>query len=220
MTNNVINVGTTPNDRNGDSLRTAFQKVNANFEELYTAISNIGSITTLSEIAQDIIPATDDTYNLGSLDKQWHSLYVGVNTLYINRIPLTISDTGNILVNGDVYSGTLEPITVNGGLANTIYSASSLLTGCKLVIKVEGELDNDTVPHTQTCEATVAAIYNSSVEPVISIYGVVYTSPSPLATFTVRRGINNTVEVVALNSQAVKSMYVSVHAIKFDSYYA
>lgn len=31
----TINVGTTANDRKGDSLRAAFTKVNANFAELY-----------------------------------------------------------------------------------------------------------------------------------------------------------------------------------------
>lgn len=31
----VINIGQTANDRRGDSLRTAFQKINANFAELY-----------------------------------------------------------------------------------------------------------------------------------------------------------------------------------------
>jgi hypothetical protein len=37
MAKQTINVGTSPNDRKGDSLRAAFQKVNANFTELYTA---------------------------------------------------------------------------------------------------------------------------------------------------------------------------------------
>lgn len=36
MTKQIINVGTAANDRKGDSLRAAFQKVNANFTELYT----------------------------------------------------------------------------------------------------------------------------------------------------------------------------------------
>ena len=32
----LINVGDTANDRKGDSLRIAFQKINTNFSELYT----------------------------------------------------------------------------------------------------------------------------------------------------------------------------------------
>jgi hypothetical protein len=31
----IINIGQTANDRKGDSLRTAFQKINSNFTELY-----------------------------------------------------------------------------------------------------------------------------------------------------------------------------------------
>ncbi len=37
MTQQTINIGTTANDRSGDNLRTAFQKVNANFTELYSS---------------------------------------------------------------------------------------------------------------------------------------------------------------------------------------
>lgn len=51
MTKQVINVGTTPNDRTGDPLRTAFNKINENFNELYTLTSGTGA--ELSELAQD-----------------------------------------------------------------------------------------------------------------------------------------------------------------------
>lgn len=47
MTKQIINVGATANDRNGDSLRAAFQKVNANFTELYTVLG-LASDTTLN----------------------------------------------------------------------------------------------------------------------------------------------------------------------------
>lgn len=40
MSQQLINVGTTPNDHLGDPLRTAFQKTNANFTELY----NLGAV--------------------------------------------------------------------------------------------------------------------------------------------------------------------------------
>lgn len=49
MTRNIINVGNGPNDRTGDPLRVAFQKVNANFEELY----NLTGVPSLTELAQD-----------------------------------------------------------------------------------------------------------------------------------------------------------------------
>ena len=43
MTQQTINVGTVPNDQTGDQARTAFQKVNANFTEVYA-----GAIPALS----------------------------------------------------------------------------------------------------------------------------------------------------------------------------
>ena len=43
----TINVGATANDNQGDSLRGAFQKINTNFTELYTALG-LNDDTTLN----------------------------------------------------------------------------------------------------------------------------------------------------------------------------
>jgi hypothetical protein len=56
MTKQTINVGTAANDKKGDSLRAAFQKVNANFTELYNstytpAVSGDWSGTTPTTVA-------------------------------------------------------------------------------------------------------------------------------------------------------------------------
>ena len=55
MTKQIINVGTTANDKKGDSLRAAFTKVNANFTELYpqtsvpaTSKGKVGDIAGMS----------------------------------------------------------------------------------------------------------------------------------------------------------------------------
>ena len=40
MAKNVINRGSTPNDGTGDNLRAGVEKVNANFDEIYTAIGD------------------------------------------------------------------------------------------------------------------------------------------------------------------------------------
>jgi len=64
MTKQVINVGTAANDKKGDSLRAAFQKVNTNFTELYTALGinadgnlNIGAF----EFTGSTMSTTDST---------------------------------------------------------------------------------------------------------------------------------------------------------------
>jgi hypothetical protein len=51
MAKQTINIGTSPNDRTGDPLRTAFGKINQNFTELYTLTG--GSVAELTELAQD-----------------------------------------------------------------------------------------------------------------------------------------------------------------------
>jgi hypothetical protein len=64
MAKQSINVGTTANDKKGDSLRAAFQKVNNNFTELYTALGlaadanlNLGAF----EFAGSVMTTTDST---------------------------------------------------------------------------------------------------------------------------------------------------------------
>jgi hypothetical protein len=64
MAKQSINVGTTANDKKGDSLRAAFQKVNANFTELYTELGlvvdanlNLGAF----EFAGSTLSTTDST---------------------------------------------------------------------------------------------------------------------------------------------------------------
>ena len=99
MTQQIINVGQA-NKGNGDPLRTAFIKVNQNFTELYNAIESGTGNIDLSAVDQHIIPATDSTYDLGSPDKQWRSLYVSTDTVYIDNVPITVSN--NTLVVGDV----------------------------------------------------------------------------------------------------------------------
>ncbi len=60
MTKQVINVGTTANDRSGDSLRSAFTKVNANFTELYPRAVPSTSKGTSGDVAGMV--ALDNTY--------------------------------------------------------------------------------------------------------------------------------------------------------------
>lgn len=51
MTQQTINVGTTANDANGDPIRTAFTKVNANFTELYAKPEYISKTSLKAVVA-------------------------------------------------------------------------------------------------------------------------------------------------------------------------
>jgi len=123
MTIQVINTGTGPNSGNGDSIRTAFSKVNANFAELATLAT--GTNFDLLAISSSIIPATDQNYSLGSASDQWENLYLGPNGVTIDGNELTIDGSGNITVNGTPFQS---------GFAST----SSLING-----PVQVQLDNE-----------------------------------------------------------------------------
>ena len=54
MAKQTINIGTTANDGTGDQLRSAFDKINDNFDELYTDdAGDVNSITATAPIARD-----------------------------------------------------------------------------------------------------------------------------------------------------------------------
>jgi hypothetical protein len=53
MSQHLIKTGTVPNDKTGDSLFAAFNKVNANFTELYSITG--GTTANLKELIQDTI---------------------------------------------------------------------------------------------------------------------------------------------------------------------
>jgi len=54
MAKQTINIGTTANDGTGDQLRSAFDKINDNFTELYTDdAGDVNSITATAPIARD-----------------------------------------------------------------------------------------------------------------------------------------------------------------------
>jgi hypothetical protein len=48
MSQELINVGSAPNDNTGDTLRNAFVKTNSNFTEVYTGLSFNGAKTSLN----------------------------------------------------------------------------------------------------------------------------------------------------------------------------
>jgi len=51
MAKQLINLGTTANDHTGDSVRVAGTKMNANINELYTALDN-GTVLSVAAVAK------------------------------------------------------------------------------------------------------------------------------------------------------------------------
>jgi hypothetical protein len=61
---------------------------------------NFTASVNFSAVESNILPATDLTYDLGSLSKQWRSLYVGTSTIYIGGVPIRLNTVSNTLIIG------------------------------------------------------------------------------------------------------------------------
>ena len=143
MAKQAINVGTTANDKKGDSLRAAFQKVNANFTELYeavglaaaadqdTTLTFLGStlstddsssividrattVTSNLSVGGDILPQTAHGGDLGSSTLPWRSLYVSNNTIYIGGTAVGVDANGNLTTGGTVVGSTPAWANITG----------------------------------------------------------------------------------------------------------
>ncbi len=93
MTIQTINTGSSANSGDGDSLRTAFAKVNSNFSYLESI-----SVTTSTGF-QNLIPSSDNIFNLGATTASWANLYLG-NTV------ISVDSSSNLTVNGEILSNT------------------------------------------------------------------------------------------------------------------
>ena len=68
-------------------------------ESGYT-ISNISTYQGSATVFGTLTPCNDGVYNLGSSNKQWNSLYVSGNTIYIGNVPIGVSNGGTLTVSG------------------------------------------------------------------------------------------------------------------------
>jgi len=93
MAKQIIDLGSSANMGDGDPLRTAFRKVNENFDELYLANGSADGA------ASNILPNADATYDIGSADKQWADLYVS-DFIYLGGTRIETTAGGALLVNG------------------------------------------------------------------------------------------------------------------------
>lgn len=66
-TQQVINVGTTPNDGAGDPLRIAYQKINNNFSNLFATFTNVSNNASIGTEVQVIFETPANTFTSGEM---------------------------------------------------------------------------------------------------------------------------------------------------------
>lgn len=110
MTQQIINVGTGPDSYTGESLRSAFQKVNENFSQLYAG--NVGAnISGNIVTANGFVTSGNITAGKVTVAGNISAYYFTGNGALLTGITAS-ANTGSIAFNGLTMSGT-----VNGNIA-------------------------------------------------------------------------------------------------------
>jgi hypothetical protein len=102
-----IGVGSAANDKRGDSLRTAFQKVNSNFEELYTKLGLL----------------TDITLNLGAFEFTGSAISTTDSTPIVIDQSTTI--TSDLTVGGDIVVDNIKQVASTAGLKQVYFDPAT-----------------------------------------------------------------------------------------------
>jgi hypothetical protein len=119
MSQQIINTGNADKG-NGDPIRTAFTKVNANFTELYTLLSS----TTI-----DNIPPSAPSEGALWWDPVSGRLYISYNSDWVDASPVYgISDDSYIPTTSSDWSGT-APTTITAAIDRLATLIKSLNNG-------------------------------------------------------------------------------------------
>jgi len=116
MAKQTINIGQAANDKSGDPLRVAFNKINANFTELYTLTG--GSTANLKELIQDTIAEMISNGTLFGLT----ATYDDPN----NALDLHVTDAP---LDGGIASIVFDELSFDGGNATTDTFTDMLING-------------------------------------------------------------------------------------------
>jgi hypothetical protein len=96
---NLVSSDTFATRRN--SINVGFVKI-ANLESEVSSLASGSSNTFTTTIeAQNIIPAADDTYSLGTSSLAWKDVFVGPGSLYVNGQKVLEDDSGTITFTAD-----------------------------------------------------------------------------------------------------------------------
>ena len=173
MTKQTIFLGQTANDRTGDPLRVAFEKVNENFDELYARTGDDLQIPALSGNDGKVLTTNGTTLSWSAKDK----IVSGSNEVTLNTIGALVYPQGAL-------QRDISAINCQGNASTVVYTASGQYQHTiKLLIQVEGTVGAFADMDTQACEMIIAKSFRANAIAA-SVYGVVYTSVAPLATFT------------------------------------
>ena len=139
MAKQTINIGTTANDGTGDPLRTAFDKVNDNFTELYSDdAGDVGSITggegiTASSGTGDVtLSITDDGVSYAKMGTEFTTAAVisASDVDFSSAAVFTKTISGNTtLTFSNVETGMVKDLVITGAYTLALPASVKTITG-------------------------------------------------------------------------------------------
>ena len=129
MAKNIINRGSTANDGTGDNLRLGAEKINNNFNEIYTAIGDGTNISGIVKIADDSSTVTSISANgetLKILGGTGITSTISGNNLTLAVDNSIITGSSSTTLTNKTINGPDNTITniANGSLANSSITVS------------------------------------------------------------------------------------------------
>ena len=160
MAKQVINIGTVANDGTGDPLRTAFDKVNDNFTELYN--DDAGDVNSVNGQTGTVVLDSDDISE-GSTNE-----YLLADSVTYAKLGAEFTTTSALSTNVDFSSAQVFTKTLSGATTLT-FSNDDIGMVKDLVITGDFTL---TLP----AGSTVAGEYDGTVSNLIQIVVTGYTT--------------------------------------------
>lgn len=159
MTITTINIGNNANDGLGDNLRTAFEKVNANFTEL-SAVAN--AITAVSVLE----PATPSGYSVFtglSGSTLTFKDFVAGNNISLNETPNSVIISSSFSMFSKVKTETSE---INSALSSTLKFAGD----DDINITLTQPIPSTTIPPGETIPGVVNIRSNTPFGQILKTY--------------------------------------------------
>jgi hypothetical protein len=135
MAQQTINIGTVANDGTGDPLRTAFDKVNDNFTELYSddagdvnQVTGTGGITASPTTGNVVVNLDDDSITYAKLGTEFTtSAALSTNVDFSTAQVFTKTLTGNTtLTFSNTAIGMVKDLVITGDYTLTLPSGSTV----------------------------------------------------------------------------------------------
>ena len=176
-----------------------------------------------------LIEAVDATDTLNPITKSWNFGADGILQLpaggdIVDSVGSSVLGGGTGLV--DTYTRATTPIINAIATSGIIWTALyDTVSSVKLTVQLETDQVGDATGwHSQVCEVIVASRGYANGqpgygEPIMTVYGVTYTSTVPLATFTVQRNATTSlIEIVGTRTAATDSTIdFRIHSVEMIS---